>query len=143
MTYFKLTKLLYLVDLAAIERLGRMVAGEVYLRQVDGPWPPRLNQALKEMDGFEVRRFSMRRLPMVELGPSPRGDVKLGDDVLQIIVDVYAGYGKMSNEQIKTAVYRTGPMRYVLQQERCGKDMRNKALLYRNRTIDLLVGETE
>lgn len=33
------------------------------------------------------------------------------------------------------AVYRTKPMRHVLLQERGGKDMRNKAILYKNKTI--------
>lgn len=135
MTYFKLTKLLYLVDLAAIDRLGQMVAGDVYLRQVDGPWLPKLDQALKDMDGYDVRRFFSRRIPMVALGPSPRVAVRLDDDVIQIIVDVYQAYGHMSNSEIKSAVYRTAPMRFVLQKERAGRDMRNKAVLYKNKTI--------
>lgn len=136
MTYFKLTKLLYLVDLMAIKKLGHMVAGEVYLRQVDGPWPPKLEQALKEIDGFEVRWFFARRVPMVDLGPSPRGDVQLDGDILQIIVDVYERYGRMSSAEIKAAVYRTAPMQYVLREERGGNDMRNKAILYKDKTIE-------
>ena len=39
-TYFKLTKLLYFVDLFALERHGRALTGAVYLRQVQGPWCP-------------------------------------------------------------------------------------------------------
>ena len=134
MTYFKLTKLLYLADLAAIERLGRTVAGDVYLRQVDGPWPPRLDQALKDMDGFEVRRFFSRRIPMVDLGPSPRGDSDLDEDTLNILVNAFAKYGHMGNAEIKATVYRTGPMQYILRAEREGRDMRNKAVLYKDRT---------
>jgi uncharacterized phage-associated protein len=136
MTYFKLTKLLYFVDLAAIKKLGHMVAGDVYLRQVDGPWPPKLQQALKEIDGFEVRSFFTRHVPIVAPGPSPRGDVQLDDDILRIIVDVYESYGRMSNAEIKAAVYRTAPMQYVLREERGGKDMRNKAILYKDKTIE-------
>lgn len=133
MTYFKLTKLLYLADLTAIERFGRMVAGEVYLRQVEGPWPPKLDQALKDMDGFEVRRFFSRRLPMVDLGPSPRGESDLDEDTLKLLVEVFEKYGHMGNAEIKTVVYRTSPMQYILRVEREGRDMRNKAVLYKNK----------
>lgn len=133
MTYFKLTKLLYLADLTAIERFDRMIAGDVYLRQVDGPWPPKLDQALKAMDGFEVRRFFSRKLPMVDIGPSPRGESDLDEKTLKLLVEVFEKYGHMGNAEIKTAVYRTAPMRYILRVEREGRDMRNKAVLYKDK----------
>jgi hypothetical protein len=110
-----------------------MVAGEVYLRQVEGPWPPKLDQALKDMDGFEVRRFFSRRLPMVDLGPSPRGESDLDEDTLKLLVEVFEKYGHMGNAEIKTVVYRTSPMQYILRVEREGRDMRNKAVLYKNK----------
>ena len=135
MTFFKLTKLLYLVDLTAIERIGQMVAADVYLRQVEGPWAPKLDQAIKEMEGFEVRRFFAHKLPMVTRGPSARSPIQLDDDVLEIIAEVFEAYGHMTNAEIKTAVYHTKPMRHVLMEERKGKDMRNKAVLYKNKTI--------
>jgi len=138
MTYFKLTKLLYLTDLAALENAGRMVTAGVYLRQVDGPWLPDLDDALRQMDGHEVHRFFSRRIPMVELGPSPRsqGEVVLDDEALRLICDVFERYGRMDNAQIKTAVYRTAPMQYILRAERAGGDMRNRPVLYRDRRID-------
>lgn len=44
----------------------------------------------------------------------------------------------MSDSQIKTAVYRTAPMRFILQGERKGKDMRNNPVLHKNKTaLDL------
>jgi uncharacterized phage-associated protein len=135
MTFFKLMKLLYLVDLTAIERLGHMIAGTVYLRQVDGPWAPDLDEAIRAMEGFEVRRFFPHRIPMVTPGPSTRSPVHLDDDILEIIAEVFEAYGQMTNAEIKSAVYRTKPMRHVLLQERGGKDMRNKAILYKNKTI--------
>lgn len=134
MTYFKLTKLLYLVDLTAIRSLGQMVAADVYLRQVDGPWIPKLEQALRGMEGRELRWFFSRKLPMVALGPSPRVPVQLDDDILEIVAQVYDTYGQLSNSEIKTAVYQTEPMRYILQQEKTGRDMRNKAVLYKGKT---------
>jgi uracil-DNA glycosylase family 4 len=135
MTYFKLTKLLYLADLTAIERLGRMVAADVYLRQVDGPWPPKLDKKLREMNGFEIRRFHSRGIPMVDRGPSPQSLSDLDEDTIGVLIEVFEKYGHMSNSEIKTTVYRTAPMKYILRVEREGRDMRNKAVLYHNRTI--------
>lgn len=134
MTYFKMTKLMYLIDLFALEKLGHMVAGNIYLRQVEGPWPPDLDKALQTMQDHEVLRSFARRVPVVGLGPAPRFEVKLNDDILGIVSDVFRVYGSMSNAEIKTAVYRTDPMRFILQEERIGKKMVNKPVLYKNKT---------
>lgn len=134
MTYFKLTKLLYLFDLQSIRSIGRTVASDIYLRQVEGPWPPNLDEALQNMDGFEVRRYFLRRLPMVDIGPSPRTEVKLDDNILEIVVEVFGKFGGLSNSRIKTAVYRTEPMRFILEEENKGKDMRNNPVLYKEKT---------
>jgi len=134
MTYFKLTKLIYLADFMALRRLGSTAASEVYLRQVDGPWPPKLDEALRAMQGFEVRRYISRRIPMVAIGPSPRWEIDLNDDILEIVAEISERYGKMSNSAIKTAVYWTEPMRFILQEEKRGRDMRNKAVLYKDKT---------
>lgn len=133
MTYFKLTKLLYLVDLAALHTFGHLIASDVYLRQVDGPWPPRLRDALSAMDGHEVR-FLARRVPGVAPGPSPRWEVELDVDVLDLIAEVFEKHGHLSNSRIKNAVYLTEPMRFVLKEENKGKDMRNKPVLYKDKT---------
>jgi uracil-DNA glycosylase family 4 len=134
MTYFKLTKLLYFVDLLSLRKLGHMVASDIYLRQVEGPWPPKLDKALSAMQGYEVRRFLVGRTPMVAPGPSPRFEVQLDDDILETIAEVYETYGSLTNSGIKTAVYRTDPMRFILQEESKGKDMRNKPVLYKDKT---------
>jgi uracil-DNA glycosylase family 4 len=134
MTYFKMTKLMYLIDLFSLEKFGHTVASNIYLRQTEGPWLPDLNNSLKEMQGHEVHRFFMRTIPMVALGPSPRFEVQLDNNILDVVFDVFRTYGHMSNAQIKTAVYRTDPMRFVLQEEGKGKKMLNKPVVYRNKT---------
>jgi len=134
MTYFKLTKLLYLFDLHAMRSVGHTYASEVYLRQVDGPWVPKLDETLSAMDGYEICRWFSRRIPMVGVGPSPRERIQLDDDILAIIGEVWGRYGSMGNSAIKSAVYRTNPMRFILAQESRGKDMRNKAVLYKDKT---------
>ena len=139
MTYFKLTKLMYLIDLFSLEKIGHMVASDIYLRQVEGPWPPKLDKELQEMQGHEIIRSFIRHIPMVALGPAPRFEIQLTDDTLSIVSDVFKLYGKMSNSEIKAAVYRTEPMRFILQEEIKGKKILNKAVLYKNKTVRELV----
>lgn len=130
MTYFKMTKLMYLVDLSCLEKLGHSAASRIYTRQHDGPWPPALKKALEEMDGHEVRRFFRGRVPMVCPGPSERFEVQLDERILEVISQVLSTYGRMSNAEIKSVVYRTHPMRAVLREEAKGRKMLNKAVLY-------------
>jgi uracil-DNA glycosylase family 4 len=138
MTYFQLTKLLYLFDLHALRTVGCTYASDVYLRQVDGPWAPKLDEALSSMDGYEIVRYRARRIPMVRLGPLQRSEIELQDDILEMVADTYEKYGSLSNSKIKTVAYLTEPMRFILKQEEKGKDMRNKPVLYKNKTsIDL------
>jgi len=134
MTYFKMTKLMYLIDLFSLKKLGRTFASDIYLRQVEGPWPPGLDKSLRAMQDYEVRRFFAHRIPMVAPGLSPRFEVQLGDDILEIVSDVFRTYGCMSNAGIKAAVYRTDPMRFILQEESKGKKMMNKPVLYKDKT---------
>jgi uncharacterized phage-associated protein len=138
MTYFKMTKLMYLVDLFSLEKLGHTVASNIYLRQTEGPWPPDLNKTLQAMQGHEVLRSFVRRVPVLAPGPSPRFQIQLDDDVLGVISDVYRTYGSMSNAEIKTAVYCTDPMRFVLEEESKGKKMVNKPVLYKDKTAQEL-----
>jgi len=134
MTYFKLTKLLYLVDLTAIERLGRTLSGQIYLRQQEGPWPPQLKNAISLLDGREVALSFRGRIPIVEPGSSPRFDENFNDKELDVVLDVLNKYGRMDNREIKIATYRTPPMQYVLKQEKSGRDMRKVPIIYENRT---------
>ena len=101
---------------------------------MEGPWPPDLDKVLESMQGHEVRRFFARRVPMVAPGPSPRFEIQLDDEILEVVSNVFRTYGLMSNAGIKTAVYRTEPMRFILQEENRGKNMVNKLVLYRDKT---------
>jgi uracil-DNA glycosylase family 4 len=138
MAYFKLTKLMYLVDLRCVEQLGCTFASEVYLRQVDGPWAPGLDKTLRSMDGHEVRRFVKAKAALVALGPCPRFEVEIPGEVAAIVTEVVRKYGHMTNSQLKTCAYLTDPMKFILEQERQGKDMRNKAVLYQDKTARTL-----
>ena len=93
------------------------------------------------MQGYEIRRFFVRRIPMVAPGPSPRSKVQLDDNILEMVADVFRTYGSLGNSEIKTVVYHTAPMKFILQKESKGEDMRNKPVLYKNKTCLTLTGK--
>lgn len=127
---FKLTKLLYLADLAAAETIKREITGSVYLRQVDGPWPPEIDKALNGLVGHEITTSFRRGIPIVSLGPSPRFEPFLDEDEVALLARVLERCRKMTNAQIKSAAYRTPPMRALLKRERAGEKTLNKPVLY-------------
>jgi len=65
--------------------------------------------------------------------PSPRFRPNFDDKALSVIIEVLHKYGNLSNAEIKTVVYRTIPMKYLLEQEAMGKDMRKTPVIYKNR----------
>jgi len=127
---FKLTKLLYLADLAASEELGRQITGSIYLRQVDGPWPPEIDKALRQLAGHEAVTFFRQGIPMVSLGPSPRFEPLLDEDEFGVLLEMVGRYGNMTNSEMKSAAYRTGPMRELLKREKAGERTLNQPVLY-------------
>jgi len=125
---FKLTKLLYLADLAATRTLGYQVTGAVYLRQADGPWPPEIDKALRQMANHESTTLFRGRMPVISVGPSPRFEPVLGEEESAVLLDVLARYGHMTNSQIKSATYRTTLMRDLLRRERIGDRTLNRPI---------------
>ncbi len=133
-TYFKLTKLLYLADLTALQRTNHTLTHEIYLRQPEGPWPPKLQRELPLLDRYEIRQHFSGKVPLISIGPSPRFTIELDDIALEILVDVLNKYGKYNDSAIKTAVYMTSPMRYLLSQEKKGRDMRRVPVIHKDKT---------
>ena len=132
-SYFKLTKLLYLVDFTALNRLGHTVTGEIYLRQPDGPWPPAIQKIVPVLEGCEVLKSFRGRMPLIGPGPSPRFAPCLDDEALQVVTDVLARYASYSNARMKAAAYSTAPMKYLLRAEKEGRDMRRVPLIYNDK----------
>lgn len=131
--YFKLTKLLYFIDLFSLNRLGNSITGELYLRQQEGPWPPKLTEAVKALNGYEVIFKNNKNVLSVCPGKTSRLEINLEDEKLEIIREVISKYGNMSSSSIKIAAYRSLPMRYILEEEKKGKDMRKVPVLYKNK----------
>lgn len=128
-TYFRLCKLLYLIDLAFMKETGRTLTGAVYLRQEDGPWSPSFRNAIKRLQGYEIGSRTVSGELQVFLGPSPRFRSKLTDEELATVLGILDRYGGMDSRRLKTVTYLTGPMRHHLAQEAAGRDVRRTPLL--------------
>ena len=53
----------------------------------------------------------------------------------EILKSVLSKYENYTDSKLKTAVYLTEPMRFILRQERKGRKMVNKSVLYKDKTI--------
>jgi uncharacterized phage-associated protein len=134
-TYYKLTKLLYLIDLTALEKLGYTITGEIYLRHQEGPWLPNLKDVILSLNNFEIYSFFKKRIPMIKIGPSPRFDISLKEDEFEVVFQILKKYGNLNNTDVKRITYQTSPMKYILKQENLGENMYNKLIIYKNKTI--------
>jgi uncharacterized phage-associated protein len=135
---FKLTKLLYLSDLLALNEMGRTISGEIYLRQQEGPWLPSLKKIIDSIKNEEVLITRKRALPYILLRSDNGKDITLNEKEASIVLDAIERYGKMNDAEIKTATYLSAPMRYILRQEKLGRDMRRVPVIYKDKhAIDL------
>lgn len=134
-TYFKLTKLLYLIDYRAHKDWGRTISDAVYLRQKEGPWPPQLQKLVPQLKDHELLTGFTSGMPWVAPGPSPRLRISLTRDQLELVLDVLEHYGQLDNARLKTAAYQTKPMRFALSQEHEGVSMYNKPILYKDEAV--------
>lgn len=132
---FKMTKLLYLIDLSALEKLKYSLTAQTYLRQQEGPWMPHLKKCINQMNNHELEMFFRMNKPMIKSGASPRFRVSLADEEISVITDILNKYGAMSDAALKTAVYRTKQMQEILKQEHLGKKTKNTAIIHKNNTI--------
>lgn len=128
-SYFKIGKLLYLVDLNSYEEQGHALTEAVYLRQADGPWFPSLGKVLDSMENLEIASRWVGSRRVVRLGSCPTLHLTLTDDEISLVVRTITKYGNLDDKRLKTLVYLTPPMKHVLQQESQGKEMRNRVIL--------------
>lgn len=133
-SYFKLNKLLYLIDYQAIIRWGESATGQLYLRQQEGPWLPRFRDELAAMDGYEINLKFMRGTPVVQSGTKVRLHKKLSDNIRLLVNEILSKYGHLSDFDLKKTVYLSSPMKYILKAEKTGLKKINTPVLTKNKT---------
>lgn len=134
-SFFKLTKLLYLIDLKSIQHLGYSITSSTYLRAQEGPWIPSLAKEIKELNRQDVITSLQHKPSKICLGPSRRTITHLSTRELEVIVEVLNTYGDFTDSLIKTAVYKSTPMQYILHQEREGRSMSRVSVIHKDKLI--------
>lgn len=132
---FKLTKLLYLIDFNAITLYGHSLTNEIYLRQKDGPWLPNLIKTIDKFgDSYFEKQFKSNQL-FLEQKNRPSYIIDWLPEESELFDSILKKYGHLKNSDLKTKVYLTQPMRFILSEEKKGKKMVNSAVIYKDKTI--------
>jgi len=131
-SYFRLHKLFYLVEYHYLRAKGRRLTSSYVIRQKDGPYFTDLHIGkLKRSIPNLVVASDRDRLTVSVDGSADlfeKGSVKIGQ-IDSFVSDIVARYRTKSDEQIKTAVYLTSPMRNMLRKERYeGANLFNMAI---------------
>ncbi len=125
LSYFRLHKLTYLAEYHHVREFGARLTNSYVLRQKDGPYFTELHIAkLKK---------SIPRLRVSQNGASLRLSLDESHDLFTditndsvhlraFIADIFQRYKNHTDEQLKTAVYMTGPMRALLRREKYGRE---------------------
>lgn len=135
LSFFKLTKLLYLIDLSYFEQSGYTMSGSIYLRMQEGPWLPYLKDISKDYNGILFFTKFVGRKPFLSSCINSYNPENLEEEELAFITDMCQKYKDYDDTYMKIAVYRTKPMKYILEQEKRGRQMTKIPVLYKDRTV--------
>lgn len=133
-SFFKLTKLLYLIDYSHYKEFGVSMSGTVYLRMQEGPWIPNLKNIVKEYDKKLFSSAFIKRKPYLSQKTSDYVN-GLTDEQEQYMKAIITKYADSTDATMKIAAYRTAPMRYILEQENTGRNMTRTPVLYKDTSI--------
>ncbi len=135
LSYFKLTKLLYLIDLYHYEQFGYTITNGAYLRMQEGPWLPSLKDTVDEYSGdLFVERF-IRKKPYITILQDNYAFEIITPAQVKFAEELCTKYRDYSDGDIKRAAYLTKPMKFILTAERKGEKMSNVVILYKDKTI--------
>jgi uracil-DNA glycosylase family 4 len=132
-SYFRLHKLFYLIEYHHFRMKGKRLTSSYVIRQKDGPYFTdlhigKLKRAIPRLIITEQNaRLTLSIKDGVHLFES--SGLESGEDLYFFVSDVLRRYGTKSDEQIKTAVYLTQPMRSILRKEKyAGANLFNAAI---------------
>ena len=136
LSFFKLTKLLFLIDYHYLSDNGNTMSNAIYLRMQEGPWIPYLKDIVR--DSKAIHTITRNRQPMVVSNAlmSSMNECNLSQEEKKYINQYTEKYKDSTDAQIKRAVYLTKPMRCILREEKTGKNMTRVPVMYKNKTVD-------
>lgn len=136
-SFFKLTKLLYLTDLAFLEKYGESISGSIYLRMQEGPWIPSLKDTVNSIQKQYINVVYKGSKPIVNGNEHELNQYawSLESDEIDQILEICQKYKTFDDSSIKIAAYMTKPMKYVIKEEKKGRNMTKTPVLYRDSTV--------
>ena len=141
-SFFKLTKLLFLTDLNSLRERNITISNSIYLRMQEGPWIPYLKNIIQESTAIRTIGTYGKYKLIYSVVDIPSG---LNQQEINIIEKVLQKTKDCDEGQIKTMVYLTPPMKYILREEKKGRSMLKVPIIYNNRTVEEMdtIGKTE
>ena len=139
-TYFELHKLAYLTEYLHVRKSGRRLTSAYFIRQKDGPYCTDLEiDRIQRADGA-IRVFKVDGKLCLRLGTDRTPQLfadkpELSEDAKVAADEAMQRYGDKNSAELKTAVYLTAPMRFMLRREQS-----TKTNLY-NAPIDFLAAK--
>lgn len=133
-SFFKLTKLLYLIDYNHYKEFDTSMSGDIYLRMQEGPWIPNLKNIAKEFDQKLFSTAFVKGKPILSYKSNDYAN-SLTDEQRQYIKTIVAKYMDSTDAAMKIAVYRTAPMRYIVEQEKLRRNMTKIPVLYKDASV--------
>lgn len=135
LSFFKLTKLMYLIDYSYYEKNGTTISGAVYLRMQEGPWIPFLKDITKMYNQKSYTTYFTGPKPYLISFDHEYSPQSLSETQIQQIHEICDRYSTTDDGMIKIAAYRTPPMQYILAQEKIGRQMTKVPVLYKDKTV--------
>jgi len=134
-SYFELHKLAYLAEYLHVRRSGRRLTKAYFIRQKDGPYCTdlELRRLQRADDAVRVtKRSGKLYLHRDPSAPSGLFAESTSEDANAAVREALERYGEKTDAELKTAVYLTAPMRFLLR-----KEQSTRSNLY-NAPIDFL-----
>lgn len=125
-TYFELHKLAYLTEYLHVRSSGRRLTSAYFIRQKDGPYCTDLEiDRLRRADGT-IRVFKDGSKLCLRLGTdqTPQlfsGQSEISDEAKAAADEAIKRHGDKNDAELKTAVYLTAPMRFLLRREQSSR----------------------
>lgn len=133
-SFFKLTKLLYLIDLKYLQQFGESISGGIYLRMQEGPWIPSLKNIVNDYNHELFELNYVARKPIL-CSIDNFYETSLSEVESEFILDIVRTYLTVDDAGMKLVVYHTKPMKYILNAERERRNMLKTPVLYKNCTV--------
>jgi hypothetical protein len=121
-TYFELHKLAYLTEYLHVRKYGRRLTAAYFIRQKDGPYCTDLQiERIRRADG-SIRVFKESGKFWLSLGANQTPELfseqfEIPGEAKAAADEAMARYGDKDDSELKTAVYLTAPMRFLLRRE--------------------------